>query len=190
MNKETLRKTGATLLCVVAVIIIMGGIFRGADKKIIGKWEIDPGKKDTKVYEFYDDNTGVDYYNLTDGGTYNAESFGYKLNGDTVTIDYGLVSRVYKYEVSSNKLLMDNKLYTKTGSFSGNGVGKYVIAVILFILAACLYGLKPSTVRKAVPASKVETKRPTSVPREKDIKPAKVPAEEKKGDWFKFAGDL
>lgn len=33
MNKETLRKTGAILLCVVAVITIMGGIFGGADKK-------------------------------------------------------------------------------------------------------------------------------------------------------------
>lgn len=131
----------------------------------------------------------MDYYNLTDGETYNAESFGYKLNGDSVTIDYGLVSRVYKYEVSGNKLLMDDDLYTKTGSFSGNGVGKYVIAVILFILAAWLYGFKPSSIRKAVPASKVE-ERPIIVPREKDIKTTEVSAEEKKGDWFKSAGDL
>lgn len=140
MNKNLARKIGAAILCLMAIVMIFSGFFQGDGKKIIGKWETEPGKKDARVYEFYDDNTGVDYRNLTDGETYDAESFNYRLNGATITIDYGLVSRVYTYEVSGNNLLMDNELYTKTGSFNKTGWIKYILAIAMLILAKYLYG--------------------------------------------------
>ncbi len=142
MNKNLARKIGAGILSLIAVIMIFSGFFQCGGNKIIGKWETNPGRKDAHVYEFYNDNTGVDYYNLSDGETYNAESFSYRLDDDSVVIDYGLVSRVYPYEISGNTLTLKNKSYTKTESFNGGGWMKYILAVVLLIIAKFLYGTK------------------------------------------------
>lgn len=142
-NKNYIKKVVAGALCLIAIIMILSGILQGDSEKIIGKWETDPGRKDARVYEFYNDNTGVDYRNLTNGETYNAESFNYKINGENIVIDYGIVSKVYSYEISGKELLLDGKIYTKTDSGNKMGSFQYIVSVALIVLAIYIYkGIK------------------------------------------------
>ena len=197
MDKELVGKISSVVLFVLAIAIIFTIFFKSDNANLVGKWELSLVEKNAvDCLEFYSGNTGLQYNCLSDGDTYDEETFNYRLDGTKLTIDLGWETRVYPYEISGQNLLLDGKLYCKTGGSNPPWV-RWVLAVACLIASIVIYRPKNNLPKKK-DSNVASISKAVSAPENRFVSEPKH-AEELKlyekqenptNDWFKSAGDL